>query len=98
MSSLAIITGASRGIGKATALEFIKNGWKVINLSRTDCDIDDVINVNINLRKLDNTNNLIKHLENYLKSSNQISLIHNACCYVSGNTLSISIQDFQEYE
>ncbi len=37
-----IITGASRGIGKALAIKFLEKGHAVIGISRTKPDIDDV--------------------------------------------------------
>ena len=37
-----IITGASRGIGKALALQFLEKGHAVIGISRTKPDIDDI--------------------------------------------------------
>ena len=36
----AIVTGAGKGIGKATAIELAKRGTKVIALSRTQSDLD----------------------------------------------------------
>ncbi|MEC8618340.1 MAG: SDR family NAD(P)-dependent oxidoreductase, partial [Pseudomonadota bacterium] len=37
-----VITGASSGIGLATARVFIESGYKVINLSRSACDVNGV--------------------------------------------------------
>ena len=34
MQKTIIVTGASRGIGHATALRFHENGWRVITVSR----------------------------------------------------------------
>jgi len=39
---VAIITGAGRGIGRATALEFAKRGTKLALLSRTEAELEDV--------------------------------------------------------
>ena len=36
---LAVITGASRGIGKAAAEALLRNGYRVVSLSRTPCPI-----------------------------------------------------------
>ncbi len=36
---VAVVTGASRGIGKATAEELSRNGYRVIALSRTPCPV-----------------------------------------------------------
>lgn len=40
-----VITGASKGIGYATAKKFIDNSWQVICLSRTPCNIMGVWNI-----------------------------------------------------
>ncbi len=38
----AVITGASRGIGKSIAINLAENGCDVILLSRTQTDLDEV--------------------------------------------------------
>ena len=40
-----IISGASQGIGKATAQLFSDGGYTVINLSRRKCDVEGVQNI-----------------------------------------------------
>ena len=42
MNGLAVITGASRGIGRATAEAFVEAGWSVLTLSRSDCTVPSV--------------------------------------------------------
>ena len=42
MSPLAILTGASSGIGAAAAEQFIDQGYSVINISRRDCPVPGV--------------------------------------------------------
>jgi NADP-dependent 3-hydroxy acid dehydrogenase YdfG len=42
---VAIITGASRGVGKATALAFAQAGAKVVLASRTQSDLESVVNL-----------------------------------------------------
>jgi len=36
MSSLAVITGASKGIGRATADRFLEEGWRIITCARSE--------------------------------------------------------------
>jgi len=40
-----IVTGASKGIGKASAERFIGAGYQVINLSRSPCNVSGVTNI-----------------------------------------------------
>lgn len=49
MSDQVLITGASRGIGWAAAERFRKEGWRVINVSRSPCTVPDVVNVPVDL-------------------------------------------------
>ncbi len=49
MSGTLVITGASAGIGLATANTFVKAGWKVVNLSRSNCAIPDVVQIDTDL-------------------------------------------------
>jgi len=51
MSGTAVITGASKGIGKATAAKMLRAGWDVWNLSRTACSVEGVRNVEVDLSK-----------------------------------------------
>ena len=53
MYKTAIITGAGRGIGKETALLLAKNGLNIVVCSRTQCEIDSVIE---EIKKLKNNN------------------------------------------
>lgn len=45
MSPLAILTGASSGIGAAAAEQFIDQGYSVVNISRRDCPIPGVCSI-----------------------------------------------------
>lgn len=76
MTSLAIITGASRGIGLATAARFIKEGWKVCNLSRTTCSVPGVVNHACDLSDIKKTRQVLDKLD--LKPFTKISIVHNA--------------------
>lgn len=49
MKKYLLITGASKGIGYATAQRFVEGGYTVVNISRSPCDIIDVLNLQIDL-------------------------------------------------
>ena len=77
----ALVTGASRGIGKSTALELKKNGFSVIGTATTDAGVkkleeDGIKGYTLDLNDLNSVENLWTQLEN---NSESISvLINNA--------------------
>lgn len=78
MKKLLIITGGSKGIGKATIAKFIKDGWDAINLSRSACELDKVINIQIDFMQSDWQDKCIKQLQQACQNANKIALVHNA--------------------
>ncbi len=74
---VAVITGASRGIGSATAESFLQLGWKVINISRTANPHPDIINVSFDLRSSD-CSQLATQICPILQQAETVSLIHCA--------------------
>ena len=71
-----VITGASKGIGRATAQHFLTQGYTVINLSRSPCD--GVINFAIDLQDPDWVNQHGKQLCQAIGKPTQLCLVHNA--------------------
>ena len=64
---IVLITGASRGIGKATAKEFAQNGWKVIANYRNKINKNE-FNSNVDFYKADITNQPeVDNMINYIK-------------------------------
>jgi 3-oxoacyl-[acyl-carrier protein] reductase len=76
--TIAIITGASVGIGKATALAFQTGGYEVVNLSRRSCDLPGVHNLPCDLADPDSISDAIDALLSRISGLSEISLIHNA--------------------
>ena len=78
--SLAIVTGASAGIGLATARIFLAKGFEVVNLSRRPCPDSGVRSYSIDLSSSD----LGRLFENVLRevvaqsAQTVIHLVHNA--------------------
>ncbi len=53
MSNVVIITGASKGIGLATATRFQQQGFRVINISRSECPLEGARNIAADLAETD---------------------------------------------
>lgn len=49
MNEAVVITGASRGIGRATAARFVARGARVVNLSRSAAHLDGVLDLTVDL-------------------------------------------------
>ena len=102
---LAFITGATKGIGRSTAITFANAGWDLILLSR-DLEMMEILkdelsdkNSTINLVKCDLSNS--NEIENSVKESiNKFGcpsvLINNAGSAFNGNLVEIPIKKWRE--
>ena len=75
---LLIITGASAGIGAATAKTFLSADYTVINLSRRPCPIEAVCHVKCDLANPSFIKHISEHIDPILGKADEITLIHNA--------------------
>ncbi len=78
--SIAIVSGASAGIGLATARLFLDHEAKVVNLSRRPCPESDVLNIRLDLGVTDFEAEIPSALHNALANATDepMHLIHNA--------------------
>ncbi|MDY0779635.1 (S)-benzoin forming benzil reductase [Tenacibaculum sp. IB213877] len=78
--NIAIITGGSKGIGKALALHYASNNYKVYSLARSIADIQEVTQISVDLSNLKETHNSFKMLMDEIKKQeiHSITLINNA--------------------
>lgn len=72
-----VITGASKGIGFATALKFLEDGYRVINLSRSPASDDRIENHAIDLSFSD-ADEQVSELMELILGEGEICLVHNA--------------------
>ena len=91
-----IITGASSGIGYATAKLFQEDGYQVINLSRSKINLKNANHLAADLSKRDWSNEVSKKLSSILTDSSEISLIHNASMMQSDNVENIDINNLRD--
>ena len=74
----AIITGASVGIGRATAQAFLAEGYRVFNLSRRECPVDGVANLPCDLASDAAISDVCAQLVKSIEGCTSVTLIHNA--------------------
>ncbi|MEP4484055.1 MAG: SDR family oxidoreductase [Halioglobus sp.] len=75
---VAIITGASVGIGCATAERFLHEGFTVFNLSRRACPVEGVENIAVDLADDSSIATACASLAQQVSQSESVTLIHNA--------------------
>ena len=79
MNDTAIITGASSGIGAATAEQFIAKGFSVINIARRPSPVAGVVNVSADLGSDEGALRAATECKAHLAADGgRITLIHNA--------------------
>ena len=83
-----VITGASAGIGAATAELFQKHGFDIVNLSRRPCPVAGVTNITCDLSQPDFIAAIQNDLNHAIKGGKQITLIHNAAVLINDNIAS----------
>lgn len=75
---LAIVTGASAGIGLATAERFLDADYRVANLSRRPCPLRGIVDLRTDLSDPHFLDSTAAHLVPHLAAAAEIALIHNA--------------------
>src|SRR5574337_493079 len=94
MTGLLIITGASKGIGRATVEKFLEKKYSVINLSRTPCDLPGVKNFTVDFTDIHWPHKIESMLKNTISYQQKISLVHNAYAYESDSVANLSGESF----
>jgi len=89
-----VITGASKGIGRSTACIFLQSGYKVINLSRSNPNLDNIIHISADFSDSDWPSKIKEELEGHLDSSKSISLIHSAGLLLKDSIEDVSSENF----
>ena len=77
--NIAIITGASVGIGRATAEAFMADGYQVHNLSRRPCPAPGVNNLSCDLSSTASIELACKTLETAIVGARSVMLVAGSC-------------------
>lgn len=91
--STVVISGASKGIGKAAAAQFIEAGHEVFNLSRTPADLPGIKNIQIDLAGTQAVKEVATFTEGL--KPDVIHLVHNAARLTSETVRSDDIDTFR---
>lgn len=90
-----VITGASKGIGLATARRFADAGYRVVNISRSPAPDDRVENHGVDL-SLGDAEEQLKELLSKTLQAGEICLVHNAGKLVSDTAGDTETEALQE--
>ncbi|MEM7762849.1 MAG: SDR family oxidoreductase [Pseudomonadota bacterium] len=91
MNKLAIITGASAGIGKATATWCLSNSYRVLNLARRQCSLDGVETLTVDLAEPFSAA-FEQTLLGAIDAADQVAVVHCAGQHNGDSALSISAE------
>jgi NAD(P)-dependent dehydrogenase (short-subunit alcohol dehydrogenase family) len=93
----AIVTGTSRGIGKATAELFLQKSWKVIgtyNNNATDLESPNFVSLKLDLGSKESIATAVEEIK---KESQTIdALVNNAGICVDGQTETLTMENLRE--
>lgn len=96
MKKYLIVTGGSRGIGRATILRFRQAGWHLINMSRSNSDIAGVKNINVDLADVFSIEKSADQLAITCQDAEEICLVHNAAYLKKDSVGAISLNTLNE--
>ena len=92
-----IISGASQGIGKATAQLFSDEGYTVINLSRRECDVEGVQNISCDFSNGSSVESGLQELSELIgPEKTKVTLIHNAARLVNDSVETTTSEQLRE--
>lgn len=95
-----IVTGASKGMGKALTIDLLSQGYNVITISRSKVDIDNQYNGNLlNVTNSVNSNDLKMVAKELAESNNEFKIagiVNNAGLLSNKPFLDVTLEDFNK--
>lgn len=94
--NLAIVTGASAGIGTETARRFLAEGWSVTNLSRRPCPESGVDSIACDFADPAAVDAACGRLSTLAGTADRVVLVHNSSLLRNDEAGTVSQQDFMQ--
>lgn len=89
-----VITGGSKGIGRAAAELFQSNGFRVINLSRSPCPVQGVVQITGDVEALDWPERLGAQLLEAVGEIDRLCIVHNAGLLMKDSIFDLEAESF----
>lgn len=96
MKKTLLITGASKGIGHATAALFLEKGYRIVNLSRSTPELTGITHIPADLANAQSIPQHAQAILSAVKLSDHIVLIHNAAMMMKDTTETVTPEIFQK--
>lgn len=93
MSDTLIISGGSKGIGRATISLFKAQGFRIVNLSRSPCPVDGVVQIFVDLSEPGWPDHHGEAVLAAVAGSDRICLIHNASSLAKDSVCDLNASD-----
>lgn len=95
-SKTLVITGASKGIGYATAMLFQTHGYRVVNISRSAIKLSGAVQINADLSSIDWLDTAATPLLEAVADSQEIVLIHCAANHQHDTIAAVDAHSLQQ--
>ncbi|MGB5324419.1 MAG: SDR family oxidoreductase [Pseudomonadales bacterium] len=90
-----LITGASRGIGLATAKRFLEAGYRVVNLSRSDPQVAGIEHISLDIADAASVGAASAAIAAALAGNDSVVLVHNAGLLQKDSVRELPAESFQ---
>lgn len=96
MDKVLVITGGSKGIGRASVAHFAEQGYRVVNLSRSAPELEGVVHISADMARLTWVDDCEQTLAKELKGADTICVIHNAAVLKKDSVRDTTAQSLQQ--
>ena len=96
MTKVLVMTGGSKGIGRATVATFIAQGYRVVNLSRTAPSMDGVLHIPVDMADIRWPEQVADRLQKAIAEADSICVVHNAAVLKKDTVGDVSAPSLQQ--